>query len=80
MRAPDKTLAMQESLALSLRAETLIRAVTSLLSLTHSLKMMWLLGDEAYTREVRDRKRDEVRREVEEVKEKVAEELERLAR
>lgn len=71
---------MQESLSLSLRTETLIRSITSLLSLTHSVKMLWLLGDEAYVKEVRDRKREEVRREVEEVKGKVREEMERLGR
>lgn len=69
---------MQESLAISLRAETLTRAVTSLLGLTHSLKMMWILGDDAYSRRIRTAKGADVVEDIERIKAAVEQEVRRL--
>ncbi|MBW0497358.1 hypothetical protein O181_037073 [Austropuccinia psidii MF-1] len=56
VKSIDKLRALQDSLALELRTETLVRSCTSLMVLSHSMKMMWLLGDEAHGRLVRDRR------------------------
>ncbi|KAH9807744.1 hypothetical protein DFH28DRAFT_1001986 [Melampsora americana] len=68
----DKLRSLQDSLAIELRSETLVRSCTSLLSLSHSMKMMWLLGDEAHSRNIRDRKVLELTNEIEDIKAEVA--------
>ncbi|KAG0149313.1 hypothetical protein CROQUDRAFT_342308 [Cronartium quercuum f. sp. fusiforme G11] len=76
--APDKLRSLQDSLAIELRAETLVRSCTSLLSLSHSMKMMWLLGDEAHFRKIRDEKVLELTREIKSLKAEVADLMESL--
>lgn len=64
----DKLRSLQDSLAIELRTETLVRSCTSLLSLSHSMKMMWLLGDEVHLRKIRDQKVTGLTREIEDLK------------
>ncbi|KAG9013909.1 hypothetical protein FRB94_004289 [Tulasnella sp. JGI-2019a] len=54
----DHFRASQEAFQAELKAESMVQATSSLLSLTHSLKLMLLLSDE---REIAQRREDEIK-------------------
>ncbi|KAG8859321.1 hypothetical protein FRB96_004536 [Tulasnella sp. 330] len=54
----DHFRASQEAFQAELKAESMVQAISSLLSLTHSLKLMLLLSDE---REIAQRRQEEIK-------------------
>ncbi|KAJ3553305.1 hypothetical protein NP233_g12674 [Leucocoprinus birnbaumii] len=68
----DKFRIAQESFQASSRAESMIRAANSLLSITHSMKLLLLLSDEAQIAHRRDLELQNVQKERDEIKEEVA--------
>ncbi|KAK7445435.1 hypothetical protein VKT23_014854 [Stygiomarasmius scandens] len=76
----DKFRIAQESFQAQSRAEAMIRAANSLLSITHSMKLLLLLSDEAQIAHRRDAEVKAVQQEKESCKEKVASLLDELLR
>ncbi|KAF8169762.1 hypothetical protein BJ912DRAFT_1066991 [Pholiota molesta] len=76
----DKFRIAQESFQAESRAESMIRATNSLLSITHSMKLLLLLSDEAQIAHRRDAELKIVQEEREDAKEKVAALLDDLLR
>ncbi|KAG2123948.1 surfeit locus protein 5 subunit 22 of mediator complex-domain-containing protein [Suillus cothurnatus] len=74
----DKFRIAQESFQAESRAESMVRAANSLLSITHSLKLLLLLSDEAQIAHRRDAELKHVQQEKNEAREKVAELLDGL--
>ncbi|KAF8486098.1 hypothetical protein DFH94DRAFT_168229 [Russula ochroleuca] len=74
----DKFKIAQETFQAQFRAESMIRAANSLLSIVHSMKLQLLLSDEAQIVERRDAELATTLQEKEESKAKVAELLSRL--
>ncbi|KAG2756702.1 hypothetical protein P692DRAFT_20868348 [Suillus brevipes Sb2] len=74
----DKFRIAQESFQAESRAESMVRAANSLLSITHSLKLLLLLSDEAQIAHRRDAELKHVQQENNEARQKVAELLDRL--
>ncbi|PPQ71193.1 hypothetical protein CVT24_010011 [Panaeolus cyanescens] len=68
----DKFRVAQESFQAESRAESMIRAANSLLSITHSMKLLLLLSDEAQIAHRRDAELKAVQEEREDIKKKVA--------
>ncbi|KAJ3551561.1 hypothetical protein NM688_g4632 [Phlebia brevispora] len=68
----DKFRVAQEAFQAECRAESMIRAAHSLLSIIHSMKLLLLLSDETQIANRRDQEMSLVRREKEETKKKVA--------
>ncbi|KAH7884634.1 surfeit locus protein 5 subunit 22 of mediator complex-domain-containing protein [Phlebopus sp. FC_14] len=68
----DKFRIAQESFQAESRAESMVRAANSLLSITHSLKLLLLLSDEAQIAHRRDAELKQVQREKSEAQQKVA--------
>ncbi|KAF9440978.1 hypothetical protein P691DRAFT_685549 [Macrolepiota fuliginosa MF-IS2] len=68
----DKFRIAQESFQASSRAESMIRAANSLLSITHSMKLLLLLSDEAQIAHRRDVELQNVQKDRDEIKEEVA--------
>ncbi|KAL9714249.1 hypothetical protein Ac2012v2_002559 [Leucoagaricus gongylophorus] len=68
----DKFRIAQESFQASSRAESMIRAANSLLSITHSMKLLLLLSDEAQIAHRRDLELQNVQKERDGIKEEVA--------
>lgn len=69
----DKFRIAQESFQAESRAESMVRAANSLLSITHSLKLLLLLSDEAQIAHRRDAELKHVQQEKNEARQKVAE-------
>ncbi|KAK7032302.1 hypothetical protein VNI00_013261 [Paramarasmius palmivorus] len=76
----DKFRIAQESFQAQLRAESMVRAANSLLSITHSMKLLLLLSDEAQIANRRDAELNQVHRERDEAKAKVSALLDELLR
>ncbi|KAF8959483.1 hypothetical protein BDZ97DRAFT_1388450 [Flammula alnicola] len=76
----DKFRVAQESFQAESRAESMIRAANSLLSITHSMKLLLLLSDEAQIAHRRDAELKIVQEEREDAKQKVAALLDDLLR
>ncbi|KAI3600972.1 mediator of rna polymerase ii transcription subunit 22-like [Moniliophthora roreri] len=76
----DKFRIAQESFQAQLRAESMVRAANSLLSITHSMKLLLLLSDEAQIANRRDTELNQVYQERDEAKAKVAALLDELLR
>ncbi|KAH9457732.1 hypothetical protein MJO28_004801 [Puccinia striiformis f. sp. tritici] len=76
--AVDKLRALQDSLAIELRTETLVRSCTSLMALSHSMKMLWLLGDEANGRKIQDAQTSSLNSEIVQLKSRAAQLIEEL--
>lgn len=76
----DKFRIAQETFQAELRAESMVRAANSLLSITHSLKLLLLLSDEAQIARWRDEEMKDVRHEKSEAQQKVAVLLDELFR
>ncbi|KAJ8072894.1 hypothetical protein AAF712_005068 [Marasmius tenuissimus] len=76
----DKFKIAQESFQAQLRADSMVRAANSLLSITHSLKLLLLLSDEAQIANRRDAELKVVQKERDESKQKVAALLDELLR
>ncbi|KAK1222884.1 hypothetical protein PQX77_014306 [Marasmius sp. AFHP31] len=76
----DKFKIAQESFQAQLRADSMVRAANSLLSITHSLKLLLLLSDEAQIANRRDAELRIVQKERDESKQKVAALLDELLR
>ncbi|KAF8501659.1 hypothetical protein F5888DRAFT_1674241 [Russula emetica] len=74
----DKFKIAQETFQAQFRAESMIRAANSLLSIVHSMKLQLLLSDEAQIVERRDAELATTLQEKEEAKAKVAELLSKL--
>jgi len=74
----DKFRIAQESFQAQSRAESMVRAANSLLSITHSLKLLLLLSDEAQIAHRRDAELKHVQQEKSEARQKVAELLDEL--
>ncbi|OAV94531.1 hypothetical protein PTTG_05749 [Puccinia triticina 1-1 BBBD Race 1] len=74
----DKLRALQDSLAIELRTETLVRSCTSLMALSHSMKMLWLLGDEANRRRIQDARTSPLNSEISKLKSRAAQLIEEL--
>ncbi|KAA1083716.1 hypothetical protein PGT21_004994 [Puccinia graminis f. sp. tritici] len=74
----DKLRALQDSLAIELRTETLVRSCTSLMALSHSMKMLWLLGDEANGRRIQDARIRSLNAEIVKLKSRAAQLIEEL--
>ncbi|THG95094.1 hypothetical protein EW145_g8023 [Phellinidium pouzarii] len=74
----DKFRIAQESFQAQCRAESMARAAHSLLSITHSMKLLLLLSDESQIAQQRDRALREARSDAGEAKKKVAELLNEL--
>ncbi|KAJ3506331.1 hypothetical protein NLJ89_g6928 [Agrocybe chaxingu] len=74
----DKFRVAQESFQAQSRAESMIRAANSLLSITHSMKLLLLLSDEAQIAHRRDAEMKVVQEEKEDSKQKVAALLDEL--
>ncbi|KAG1747074.1 surfeit locus protein 5 subunit 22 of mediator complex-domain-containing protein [Suillus paluster] len=74
----DKFRIAQESFQAESRAESMVRAANSLLSITHSLKLLLLLSDEAQIAHRRDAELKHVQQEKNEARRKVAELLDQL--
>jgi len=68
----DKFRVAQESFQTECRAESMVRAAHSLLSITHSLKLLLLLSDETQIAHRRDAELKHVQHEKTEAREKVA--------
>ncbi|PPQ64574.1 hypothetical protein CVT26_001972 [Gymnopilus dilepis] len=76
----DKFRVAQESFQAESRAESMIRAANSLLSITHSMKLLLLLSDEAQIAHRRDAELKVIQEEKEDAKAKVATLLDDLLR
>ncbi|EAU85676.1 hypothetical protein CC1G_10948 [Coprinopsis cinerea okayama7 len=76
----DKFTVAQEAFAAQSRAESMVRAANSLLSIVHSMKLLLLLSDESQTAHRRDAEEKEIREANEETKRKVAALLDELLR
>ncbi|KJA26233.1 hypothetical protein HYPSUDRAFT_111001, partial [Hypholoma sublateritium FD-334 SS-4] len=74
----DKFRIAQESFQAESRTESMIRAANSLLSITHSMKLLLLLSDEAQIAHRRDAELKVIQEEREDAKEKVAKLLDDL--
>ncbi|KAG6374333.1 hypothetical protein JVT61DRAFT_4360 [Boletus reticuloceps] len=74
----DKFRIAQESFQAESRAESMVKAANSLLSITHSLKLLLLLSDEAQIAHRRDVELRRVQQEKIEAQKKVAELLDEL--
>ncbi|KAF8556210.1 hypothetical protein OG21DRAFT_1409588 [Imleria badia] len=74
----DKFRIAQESFQAESRAESMVRAANSLLSITHSLKLLLLLSDEAQIAHRRDVELRHVQQEKTEAQQKVAALLDEL--
>lgn len=74
----DKFRIAQESFQAESRAESMVRAANSLLSITHSLKLLLLLSDEAQIAHRRDAELKHVQQEKNEARQKAAELLDGL--
>ncbi|OAX36518.1 hypothetical protein K503DRAFT_772445 [Rhizopogon vinicolor AM-OR11-026] len=73
----DKFRIAQESFQAQSRAESMVRAANSLLSITHSLKLLLLLSDEAQIAHRRDAELKHIQQEKSEARQKVAELLDK---
>ncbi|EJD49644.1 hypothetical protein AURDEDRAFT_59336 [Auricularia subglabra TFB-10046 SS5] len=69
----DKFVVAQEAFQAQCRAESMVRAANSLLSLTHTLKLMLLLADEQQIVKQRTEERAQVREEADGYKTRAAE-------
>ncbi|KAF8239624.1 hypothetical protein L208DRAFT_1385609 [Tricholoma matsutake] len=69
----DKFRIAQESFQAQSRAESMVRAASSLLSITHSMKLLLLLSDEAQLAHRRDAELKIVQEEKNEARQKIAE-------
>ncbi|KAH8118165.1 surfeit locus protein 5 subunit 22 of mediator complex-domain-containing protein [Phellopilus nigrolimitatus] len=78
IRDKDKFSIAQESFQAQCRAESMVRAAHSLLSITHSMKLLLLLSDESQIAQQRDSALKEARSDAEDAKNKVAELLNEL--
>ncbi|KAG6862462.1 hypothetical protein C0995_000008 [Termitomyces sp. Mi166 len=76
----DKFRIAQESFQAQSRAESMVRAANSLLSITHSMKLLLLLSDEAQLAHRRDAELKAVQEEKDEARQKVAELLDEILR
>ncbi|KIK55143.1 hypothetical protein GYMLUDRAFT_48094 [Collybiopsis luxurians FD-317 M1] len=76
----DKFRIAQESFQAQARAESMVRAANSLLSITHSMKLLLLLSDEAQIAHRRDAELKVVQEEKEKAKEQVAVLLDEMLR
>ncbi|KAJ3714093.1 hypothetical protein EV361DRAFT_973569 [Lentinula raphanica] len=76
----DKFRIAQESFQAEARAESMVRAANTLLSITHSMKLLFLLSDEAQIAHRRDAELKVVHEEKENAKEQVATLLDDLLR
>ncbi|KAM6504326.1 hypothetical protein JOM56_001269 [Amanita muscaria] len=76
----DKFRIAQEAFQAQSRAESMVRATNSLLSITHSMKLLLLLSDEAQIAHRRDAELGVVRTERDEARQKVAALLDDLLR
>ncbi|KAJ7173649.1 hypothetical protein C8R46DRAFT_119200 [Mycena filopes] len=76
----DKFRIAQESFQAQTRAESMVRAANSLLSITHSMKLLLLLSDEAQIAHRRDTELKTVREEKEDARAQVAALLDELIR
>ncbi|KAE9405214.1 hypothetical protein BT96DRAFT_916386 [Gymnopus androsaceus JB14] len=76
----DKFRIAQESFQAQARAESMVRAANSLLSITHSMKLLLLLSDEAQIAHRRDAELKVVKEEKEKAKEHVAVLLDEMLR
>ncbi|KAI0058192.1 hypothetical protein BV25DRAFT_1811134 [Artomyces pyxidatus] len=76
----DKFKIAQEAFQAQFRAESMIRAANSLLSIVHSMKLLLLLSDEAQIVNRRDAELNATRKEKEEAKDQVAQILSELLR
>ncbi|TCD61842.1 hypothetical protein EIP91_007832 [Steccherinum ochraceum] len=74
----DKFRVALEAFQAQCRAESMIRAANSLLSITHSMKLLLLLSDESQIANRRDAEQRSVQAEKEEAKKKVAALLDEL--
>lgn len=75
----DKFKAAQDALEVELKAESMVRATESLLSLSHTLKMLFLLNDEDKgSALVQERQRREAEEELQAVKDQARELFERV--
>ncbi|KNZ52568.1 uncharacterized protein VP01_3519g2 [Puccinia sorghi] len=78
VKSVDKLRALQDSLAIELRTETLVRSCTSLMALSHSMKMLWLMGDEAHGRRIQEARISSLNSEIAQLKSRAAELIEEL--
>lgn len=76
----DKFRIAQEAFQAELRAESMVRAANSLLSITHSLKLLLLLSDEAQIARWRDEEMKNLQQEKSEAQQEVAILLDELFR
>ncbi|KAJ7272621.1 hypothetical protein B0H12DRAFT_588831 [Mycena haematopus] len=76
----DKFRIAQESFQAQTRAESMVRAANSLLSITHSMKLLLLLSDEAQIAHRRDTELKTVQEEKEDARAQVAALLDELIR
>ncbi|KAF5372773.1 hypothetical protein D9615_010123 [Tricholomella constricta] len=76
----DKFRIAQESFQAQSRAESMVRAANSLLSITHSMKLLLLLSDEAQLAHRRDAELKVVQEERDEARQKVSELLDEILR
>ncbi|KAG5636652.1 hypothetical protein H0H81_007271 [Sphagnurus paluster] len=74
----DKFRIAQESFQAQSRAESMVRAANSLLSITHSMKLLLLLSDEAQLAHRRDAELKVVQEDKEEARQKVAKLLDEI--
>ncbi|KAI5116557.1 hypothetical protein M0805_000468 [Coniferiporia weirii] len=74
----DKFRIAQESFQAQCRAESMVRAAHSLLSITHSMKLLLLLSDESQIAYQRDRALKDARSDAEEAKKKATKLLNEL--
>ncbi|KAK0500292.1 hypothetical protein EDD18DRAFT_1149318 [Armillaria luteobubalina] len=74
----DKFRMAQEAFQAQSRAESMVRAANSLLSITHSMKLLLLLSDESQISQRRDAELKAVRKEKSEARQKVAALLDEL--
>ncbi|KAK0469600.1 uncharacterized protein EV420DRAFT_1634020 [Desarmillaria tabescens] len=74
----DKFRMAQEAFQAQSRAESMVRAANSLLSITHSMKLLLLLSDESRISQRRDAELKAVRKEKSEARQKVAALLDEL--
>ncbi|KZO90705.1 hypothetical protein CALVIDRAFT_490073, partial [Calocera viscosa TUFC12733] len=74
----DKHRIYEDAFETELRAENMVRAAHSLLSIVHSLKLMILLSDEGQVVERRQRELTQLAKETEAAKERAAEEWKKL--
>ncbi|RDB26113.1 hypothetical protein Hypma_006742 [Hypsizygus marmoreus] len=76
----DKFRIAQESFQAQSRAESMVRAANSLLSITHSMKLLLLLSDEAQLAHRRDAELKVVQEERDDARQKVADLLDDILR